>query len=104
MTSAATRRRVGHAAATVLFVALFTHALPAAAQELVREPAYRAFPLIGSRLPVWAGAQLHLNFAAFIPPAPVFARIVGIIGWWAGRPHTHRLAPRGVQRAVPPPP
>src|SRR5260370_28418010 len=84
MTSAATRRRVGHAAATVLFFALFTHALPAAAQELVREPAYRAFPLIGSRLAVWAVAQLHLNFAAFILGVPVFAVIIEIIGWWTG--------------------
>ncbi len=86
MTSPATRRRVGHAAATVLFVALFTHALPAAAQELVREPAYRAFPLIGSRLAVWAVAQLHLNFAAFILGVPVFAVIIEIIGWWTGDP------------------
>jgi len=84
MTSAATRRRVGHAAATVLFLAVFTHALPAAAQELVREPAYRAFPLIGSRLAVWAVAQLHLNFAAFILGVPVFAVIIEIIGWWTG--------------------
>ena len=87
MTSAAaTRRRVGHAAATVLFLALLTHALPAAAQELVREPAYRAFPLIGSRLAVWAVAQLHLNFAAFILGVPVFAVIIEIIGWWTGDP------------------
>ncbi|PYM79571.1 MAG: hypothetical protein DME09_21080 [Candidatus Rokuibacteriota bacterium] len=84
MTSAATRRRVGHAAATVLFLALLTHALPAAAQELAREPAYRAFPLIGSRLAVWAVAQLHLNFAAFILGVPVFAVIIEIIGWWTG--------------------
>ncbi|MEK7362354.1 MAG: hypothetical protein AAB016_00145, partial [candidate division NC10 bacterium] len=38
-------------------------ALPAAAQEAARAPEYRAFPLIGSRLAVWAIAQLHLNFA-----------------------------------------
>jgi cytochrome d ubiquinol oxidase subunit I len=86
MTSAATRHRVGHAAATVLFLALLTHALPSTAQELVREPAYRAFPLIGSRLAVWAVAQLHLNFAAFILGVPVFAVIIEIIGWWTGDP------------------
>jgi cytochrome bd-type quinol oxidase subunit 1 len=86
MTSPATRRRVGHAAATVLFLLVFTHALPAAAQELVREPTYRAFPLIGSRLAVWAVAQLHLNFAAFILGVPVFAVIIEIIGWWTGDP------------------
>src|SRR2546428_7564076 len=94
MTSAATRRRVGHAAATVLFLALFTHALPAAAQELVREPAYRAFPLIGSRLAVWAVAQLHLNFAAFILGVPVFAVIIEIIGRGTRRPQDQLLSPQ----------
>src|SRR5882724_12970291 len=37
-----------------------------AAQGVSRDPAYRAFPVFGSRLAVWAVAQLHLNFAAFI--------------------------------------
>jgi cytochrome bd-type quinol oxidase subunit 1 len=56
-------------------------ALPVAAQEAVREPAYRAFPLVGSRLAVWAVAQLHLNFAAFILGCPIFAVIIEIVGW-----------------------
>jgi len=86
MSSAATRRCVGHAAALGLFLAFLCHALPAAAQEMVKEPAYRAFPLIGSRLAVWAVAQLHLNFAAFILGVPVFAVIIEIIGWWTGDP------------------
>jgi cytochrome bd ubiquinol oxidase subunit I len=86
MSSAATRRRVGHAAATLVALAVVAHALPAAAQELAKEPAYRAFPLIGSRLAVWAVAQLHLNFAAFILGVPVFAVIIEIIGWWTGDP------------------
>jgi len=55
--------------------------LPAEAQEAAREPAYRAFPWIGSRLAVWAVAQLHLNFAAFILGVPIFAVIIEIIGW-----------------------
>jgi cytochrome bd-type quinol oxidase subunit 1 len=64
-------------------VALFTllSALPALAQDAAREPAYRAFPLIGSRLAVWAVAQLHLNFAAFILGVPIFAVIIEAIGW-----------------------
>src|SRR2546430_1350121 len=56
-------------------------ALPADAQEAAKEPAYRAFPLLGSRLAVWAIAQLHLYFAAFILGVPIFAVIIEIIGW-----------------------
>ena len=62
----------------VLFLML---AAPAAAQEAAKEPAYRAFPVLGSRLAVWAVAQLHLNFAAFILGVPIFAVIIEIIGW-----------------------
>src|SRR6266849_6358849 len=61
----------------VLAVAL----VPADAQDAAKEPAYRSFPLIGSRLAVWAVAQLHLNFAAFILGCPIFAVIIEIIGW-----------------------
>jgi cytochrome bd-type quinol oxidase subunit 1 len=65
-------------------VLLLLAALPAAAQEAAREPAYRAFPVLGSRLAVWAVAQLHLNFAAFILGVPIFAVIIEIIGWRTG--------------------
>jgi cytochrome d ubiquinol oxidase subunit I len=58
--------------------------LPAEAQEAAKEPAYRAFPVLGSRLAVWAIAQLHLNFAAFILGVPIFAVIIEIIGWRTG--------------------
>src|SRR5262245_19553029 len=54
---------------------------PAHAQEAAREPAYRHFPVLGSRLAVWAVAQLHLNFAAFILGVPIFAVIIEIMGW-----------------------
>ncbi len=54
------------------------------AQEAAKEPAYRSFPLFGSRLIVWAIAQLHLNFAAFILGVPIFAVIIEIIGWRKG--------------------
>ena len=63
------------------FLVLLAVVLPAAAQEAVKEPAYRAFPGIGSRLAVWAVAQLHLNFAAFILGVPIFAVIIEIMGW-----------------------
>jgi cytochrome bd ubiquinol oxidase subunit I len=67
------------AAATILLAAL-----PVEAQEAAKEPAYRSFPLFGSRLIVWAIAQLHLNFAAFILGVPIFAVIIEIIGWRKG--------------------
>jgi cytochrome bd-type quinol oxidase subunit 1 len=69
----------------VVLVALLGLAtLPVDAQESAAEPAYRNFPLIGSRLAVWAVAQLHLNFAAFILGCPIFAVIIEIIGWRTG--------------------
>ncbi len=56
-------------------------AAPALAQETAKAAdAYRAFPLIGSRLAVWAIAQIHLNFAAFILGVPIFAVIVEVVG------------------------
>ncbi len=64
-----------------LTLALAVSLLPAEAQEAAREPAYREFPLFGSRLAVWGVAQLHLNFAAFILGVPIFAVIIEILGW-----------------------
>jgi len=71
------------AAALLLLVlaVLVVTLVPAAAQDTPKEPAYRNFPLLGSRLAVWAVAQLHLNFAAFILGCPIFAVIIEIIGW-----------------------
>jgi cytochrome bd-type quinol oxidase subunit 1 len=65
-------------------VAVLLMSLPVEAQEAAKEPAYRNFPLLGSRLAVWAIAQLHLNFAAFILGVPIFAVIIEIIGWKTG--------------------
>ena len=66
-------------------VVLLLFLLPAEAQQAAaKDPAYRSFPLIGSRLAVWAVAQLHLNFAAFILGVPIFAVIIEIIGWRTG--------------------
>jgi cytochrome bd-type quinol oxidase subunit 1 len=55
-------------------------------------PAYRSFPLIGSRLAVWGAAQLHLNFAAFILGVPIFAVIVEFVGWRTRDPRYDWLA------------
>lgn len=60
--------------------------MPAEAQEAATkgETAYRSFPVLGSRLAVWAVAQLHLNFAAFILGVPIFAVIIEAVGWRTG--------------------
>lgn len=55
-------------------------------------PAYRSFPLFGSRLAVWGAAQLHLNFAAFILGVPIFAVIVEFVGWRTRDPRYDWLA------------
>jgi cytochrome bd-type quinol oxidase subunit 1 len=62
-------------------VALTVLGAPVEAQDAAKDPAYRAFPLLGSRLAVWIIAQLHLDFAAFILGVPMFAVIIEIIGW-----------------------
>jgi cytochrome bd ubiquinol oxidase subunit I len=59
-------------------------AVPALAQEAGQTVDYRAVPVIGSRLAVWAVAQIHLNFAAFILGVPIFAVIIEIMGWRTG--------------------
>jgi cytochrome bd ubiquinol oxidase subunit I len=70
---------------TVIAAITVVSALPAHAQDAAREPAYRTFPILGSRLAVWAIAQLHLNFAAFILGVPIFAVIIEIMGWRTGQ-------------------
>ncbi|MEX2146207.1 MAG: cytochrome ubiquinol oxidase subunit I [Candidatus Rokuibacteriota bacterium] len=66
---------------SLVIAAVALAVLPAEAQDAAREPAYREFPVLGSRLALWAVAQLHLNFAAFILGVPIFAVIIEIIGW-----------------------
>ncbi|MEO6096066.1 MAG: cytochrome ubiquinol oxidase subunit I [Fibrobacteria bacterium] len=45
------------------------------------EPAYRRFPVIGSRVAIWIVAQLHLMFAAFVLAVPMFALTIEYIGY-----------------------
>ncbi|NJL27297.1 MAG: hypothetical protein HC897_05080 [Thermoanaerobaculia bacterium] len=45
------------------------------------EAEYRQFPVIGSRVAIWAVAQLHLLFAAFVLAVPIFAVIIELIGY-----------------------
>ena len=56
------------------------------------EAEYRAFPVVGSRVAIWAVAQLHLLFAAFVLAVPIFALIVEAIGYKTGDKRYDRLA------------
>jgi cytochrome d ubiquinol oxidase subunit I len=56
------------------------------------EAEYRTFPGIGSRVAIWAVAQLHLLFAAFVLAVPIFAFIVEAIGYKTGDLRYDRLA------------
>jgi len=76
----------------VVLAVLVVTFVPAGAQDATKEPAYRSFPVLGSRLAVWAVAQLHLNFAAFILGCPIFAVIIEIIGWRTRDPKYDWLA------------
>jgi cytochrome bd-type quinol oxidase subunit 1 len=56
------------------------------------EAEYREFPVVGSRVAIWAVAQLHLLFAAFVLAVPLFAIIIEVIGYRNGDPRYDRLA------------
>lgn len=57
-----------------------------------QEAEYRTFPVVGSRVAIWAVAQLHLLFAAFVLAVPIFAFIVEAIGYKTGDLRYDRLA------------
>ena len=63
-----------------------------AKSKLYEEAEYRAFPVVGSRVAIWAVAQLHLLFAAFVLAVPLFAFIIEVIGYKTGDPKYDRLA------------
>ena len=56
------------------------------------EAEYRTFPVVGSRVAIWAVAQLHLLFAAFVLAVPIFALIIEAIGYKTGDKRYDRLA------------
>ena len=49
-------------------------------------------PVVGSRVAIWAVAQLHLLFAAFVLAVPLFAFIIEVIGYKTGDPRYDQLA------------
>jgi cytochrome bd-type quinol oxidase subunit 1 len=60
--------------------------------KLYEEAEYRTFPVVGSRVAIWAVAQLHLLFAAFVLAVPMFAFIIEAIGYKTGDLRYDRLA------------
>jgi cytochrome d ubiquinol oxidase subunit I len=56
------------------------------------EVEYRTFPVVGSRVAIWAVAQLHLLFAAFVLAVPIFAVLIEAIGYKTGDLRYDRLA------------
>ena len=60
--------------------------------RLYEEAEYRTFPIVGSRVAIWAVAQLHLLFAAFVLAVPLFAFIIEVIGYKTGDPRYDQLA------------
>ncbi|MCH7760626.1 cytochrome ubiquinol oxidase subunit I [candidate division TA06 bacterium] len=79
-------------ASRFLLLALFSLFMLFALSAFAQEPAYRHFPLIGSRNAIWIISQLHLMFAAFILGVPIFAVIVEYIGVRTKDPKFDRLA------------
>lgn len=63
-----------------------------AREKPYEEAEYRTFPVVGSRVAIWAVAQLHLLFAAFVLAVPIFAFIVEAIGYKTGDLRYDRLA------------
>jgi cytochrome bd-type quinol oxidase subunit 1 len=63
-----------------------------ASDKPYEEVAYRTFPVVGSRVAIWAVAQLHLLFAAFVLAVPLFAFIIEVIGYKTGDLRYDRLA------------
>ena len=55
-------------------------------------PAYRDFPVIGSRAAVWIAAEIHLMFAAFVLGVPMFAVVAEAIGIFGKEERYDRLA------------
>lgn len=64
----------------------------ALAAEVGSGPAYRDFPIIGSRVAVWIAAEVHLMFAAFILGVPMFAVIVELVAMLGGEKRYDALA------------
>ena len=74
----------------LVLVALCSESAWAGPQEA--DPEYRALPFISSRVLMWAVAELHLMFAAFVLAVPMFALVIEFIGYKTGDRRYDQLA------------
>ncbi len=74
------------------FVLLALVAGPAWGMPQEAAPEYRALPFISSRVLMWAVAELHLMFAAFVLAVPMFALVIEFIGYRTGDRRYDQLA------------
>jgi cytochrome bd ubiquinol oxidase subunit I len=78
--------------ATACLAVLFLPMAAFGAVQDVADPAYREFPIVGSRVIMWVVAELHLMFAAFVLAVPMFALIIEVIGYVTGEKRYDDLA------------
>ena len=76
---------------SALAVALISASVAGAAPQEAN-PDYRALPFISSRVLMWAVAELHLMFAAFVLAVPMFALVIEYIGYKTGDQRYDALA------------
>lgn len=93
------RRRLVYATVFAAVIWFIAGAVPALAQN-PEPPAYRDFPLIGSRVALWIVAEVHLMFAAFMLGVPMFAVVVEIVGARSKDPRYDQLAKEFVRLLV----
>lgn len=82
----------GLPAGLAAFVLLALVAGPAWGMPQEAAPEYRALPFISSRVLMWAVAELHLMFAAFVLAVPMFALVIEFIGYRTGDKRYDQLA------------
>lgn len=83
-------RRIPLGILVLVLLALCSESAWAAPQEA--DPEYRALPFISSRVLMWAVAELHLMFAAFVLAVPMFALVIEYIGYKTGDRRYDQLA------------
>lgn len=76
----------------IVFLLLALIVGPAWGMPQEADPEYRTLPFISSRVLMWAVAELHLMFAAFVLAVPMFALVIEFIGYKTGDKRYDQLA------------
>ena len=76
----------------IVFLLLALMVGPAWGMPQEADPEYRTLPFISSRVLMWAVAELHLMFAAFVLAVPMFALVIEFIGYKTGDKRYDQLA------------